>query len=175
MDIERADYSTIIKFGTLDDLKKKMEIESQHLSNIVDNTDDNGISLLQRALISRKFDIAQYLLNEGAKVNIIPKEGFNELHYLAANINFVDAIQVARLLINCGVDLNHVDIKYGNTALLSICLEILKRQTKEGLDFIEEIIKEIADIDIANKSGKSVRSLLNERGTDKIRALLREK
>lgn len=175
MDLQRADYATIIKFGTLDDFQKKIEMESQSLGGIIDTTDANEISLLQKALISRKFDIAKYLLNESAKVNIISKDGFNELHYLAANINFDDAIQVARLLINHGVDLNHVDKKYGNSALLSICLEILKRQTKEGMEFIEEIIEQNADVDIVNKSGISVRSLLDERGTDRIRLLLKEK
>lgn len=169
MDLQRADYGTVIKFGTLDDFQKKLDLESQSLIDVIDSTDANGISLLQKALISRKFDIVKYLLNEGAKVNIISKDGFNELHYLAANINFDAAIQIARLLIKHGVDLNHVDKKYGNSALLSVCFELLKRQTEEGMEFIEEIISQDTNIDIVNKSGICVRTLLNERGTDKIK------
>ena len=174
MDIKKADYGTIIKFGTLEDFMSKLELEAQNLGDIIDDLDANGISLLQKALISRKFDIAIYLLNERANVNVISKDGFNELHYLAANINFDGAIDLARVLIDRGADLNQIDNKYGNPAILSICLELLKRQTEEGIKFIEEVLSYQLNIDIINKSGISVRKLLTERGTDSIKKIILE-
>lgn len=174
MDLQKADYGTVIKFGTLEDFKSKLELEAKNLSDIIDDVDANGISLLQKALISRKFDIAKYLMNESAKVNVISKDGFNELHYLAANINYDGGIDLARLLISHGVDLNNIDNKYGNSAVLSICLELLKRQTEEGMSFMEEVLSHQLNIDIVNKSGISVRNLLNERGTDNIKKILKE-
>jgi ankyrin repeat protein len=174
MDIQNADYGTVIKFGTLDDFKNKLDIETKSLVDVIDNTDSNGISLLQKALISRKFDIANYLLIEGVKVNVISKDGFNELHYLAANINNEGALDLARLLIERGVNLNQIDDKYGNPAVLSICLELLKRQSEAGMKFIEDILSLQLNIDIVNKSAVSVRKLLNERGTDRIKKLIEE-
>ncbi|HKM03129.1 MAG TPA: ankyrin repeat domain-containing protein [Lachnospiraceae bacterium] len=174
MDLQKADYDTVIKFGTLDDLLNKLKLEAQKLSDIIDTADANGISLFQRALICRKFEVAHYLLNENVKINVISKEGFNELHYLAANINFDGALDLARLLIQRGCDLVQIDSKYGNTALLSVCLELLKRQSDEGMKFLEEVLSNHQNIDITNKSGISVRKLLKERGPDKIKELIKE-
>lgn len=164
MNLQKADYGTVIKFGSLEDLQCKLKIENQNIRDIMDTVDANGISLFQRALISRKFEIAHYLLNENVKINIISKEGFNELHYLAANINFDGAIDLARILIHRGCDLSQIDIKYGNTALLTMCLELLKRQSDEGMKFLEEVLSNHQNIDILNKSGISVRKVLTERG-----------
>lgn len=174
MDLQKADYGTIIKFGTLEDFMSKLKFEAQNLGDIIDDVDANGISLLQKALVSRKFDIARYLLNERAKVNVISKDGFNELHYLAANINFEGAIDLARLLIVRGVDLNQIDNKYGNPAVLSMCLELLKQQTEEGMKFVEEVLSSQLNIDIINKSAISIRKLLTERGTDSIKKIVKE-
>ena len=172
MDLQKADYGTTVKFGTLDDFLSKLTLESQKLRDIIDTIDANGISLFQKTLISRKLEIAHFFLNENAKINVISKDGFNELHYLAANINFDGALDLARLLIQRGCDLNQVDNKYGNTALLSICLELLKRQTEDGMKFIEKVLSTPQDVDITNKSGVSVRTLLKERGIDKIKELI---
>lgn len=174
MDLQKADYSAVIKFGSLEDLQCKLKIENQKIGDVIDTVDANGISLFQRALISRKFEVAHYLLNENVKINVISKEGFNELHYLAANINFDGAVYLARLLVQRGCDLSQIDNKYGNTALLSICLELLKRQSDEGMKFLEEVLSNHQNIDISNKSGISVRKLLTERGPDKIKELIKE-
>lgn len=104
----------------------------------------------------------------------LKKSTLNELHYLAANINFDGALDLARLLIQRGCDLSQIDNKYGNTALLSICLELLKRQSDEGMKFLEEVLSNHQNIDITNKSGISVRKLLTERGPEKIIELIKE-
>jgi ankyrin repeat protein len=174
MNLQKADYCTVIRFGSLDDLLRKLKLEGQKISDIIYTADANGISLFQKALISRKFEVAHYLLNENAKINVISKEGFNELHYLAANINYDGALDLARLLIKRGCNVSQIDNKYGNTALLSICLELLKRQSDDGMKFLEEVLSNRQNIDITNKSGISVRILLKERGSDRIKELIKE-
>lgn len=174
MDLQKADYGTVIKFGSLADLQHKLIIEDQKINDVIDTVDANGISLLQRSLISRKFEIAYYLLRENAQINVISKEGFNELHYLAANINFDGALDLARLLIQRGCDSNQIDNKYGNTALLSICLELFKRQSEEGMKFLEEVLQNHKSIDITNKSGISLRKLLIERGPEALMKVIKE-
>ncbi len=174
MDLQKADYGTVIKFGSQADFNNKLLLERQNLSEIINQIDINGVSLLEKALISRKFDIVKYFLNEGARVNIVSNEGFNELHYLAANINFEDAIEIARQLISSGVDLDHIDKKYGNSAMISLCLEFFKQRTELGMSFIEEMVLRKPNLDIANKSGVSTRALLKDRGTDRIKKILEE-
>ena len=58
--------------------------------------------------------------------------------------------------------------------MLSICLELLKRQSDEGMKFSEEVLSNPQNIDIANKSGISVRKLLTERGQEMIKELIKE-
>lgn len=174
MDIKKADYGTVIRFGKIGDFLEKLKFENKEIKDVIDITDNNGISLLEKALISRKFDIAKYLINENAKVNVISNEECNELHYLAANINFTGAIEIANILISRNVDLTLKDKKYGNSALLTLCQEILKKRTNEGIEFLIRCLNIHSNVDISdeNKAGYSVKRLIEERGTDEIKKAL---
>ena len=106
MDINKADYGTIIKFGNLELFKEKMKLEKHNIGEVLNIVDKNGISLLEKSLISRKFEIANYLLDNNVDINVISNEGCNELHYLSSNINFDGAIQIANRLIDMNVNLD---------------------------------------------------------------------
>lgn len=106
MDIKKADYGTVIKFGNLELFKEKMKLEKHNVDDVLNKVDKNGVSLLEKSLISRKFEIANYLLDNNANINVISNEGCNELHYLSANINFDGAIKIAYRLIDMNVDLD---------------------------------------------------------------------
>ncbi|MFZ0577323.1 MAG: ankyrin repeat domain-containing protein, partial [Psychrobacillus psychrotolerans] len=69
MDINKADYWTTIKFGNLELFLEKLKIEKKRVEEVVNFIDKNGISLLEKSLISRKFDIANFLLDNNAKIN----------------------------------------------------------------------------------------------------------
>ncbi|MET3659174.1 hypothetical protein ABIC55_004294 [Sporosarcina psychrophila] len=71
MDINKTDYWTIIKFGSLELFLEKLRIEKECIEEVVNSIDKNGISLLGKSLISRNFDIANFLLGNNANVNII--------------------------------------------------------------------------------------------------------
>ena len=163
MNISKADFDTIIRFGSLDDFERKLLTDGLSIDDVIDNVDSNGVSLLQRALISRKFDIARHLLNHGAKTNVISKDGYNDLHYIAANIDHPGAIELATKLIESGNDLNHRDNIYLNTAALSLCLEILKKRTADGMMFLQKILSYGVEKDSENRSGVSLRKVLAER------------
>lgn len=109
---------------------EKLNLENKSIDEVVNSTDKNGISLLEKSLISKKFDIANYLLDNNANVNIISNEGCNELHYLAANINCIGAVDLAYKLVEMDVDLNLKDKKFANSAIMSLCQEVLKERTK---------------------------------------------
>lgn len=46
MDINKADYGTVIKFGNLELFKEKMKLENQNFGEVINIVDKNGISLL---------------------------------------------------------------------------------------------------------------------------------
>lgn len=106
MDINKAGYGTVIKFGNLEFFKEKMKLEKHNIGEVLNIVDKNGVSLLEKSLISRKFEIAYYLLDNNADINVISNEGCNELHYLSSNINFDGAIQIANRLIDMNVNLD---------------------------------------------------------------------
>lgn len=175
MNLEKADYGTIVKFGTLIDLKEKMKQKKEDISEVVNLTDDSGMSLLEKSLVSRKFEISKYLLDNNSKVNIVSKEGNNEFHFLAPNINCNEAIEVGKLLLRKGTSVMQKEMKYGNAAFLSLCLEAFKGRSECTMEFIEECFDNVTDVDEKNNNGISVRKLIAERGTDKLKKQLEEK
>lgn len=172
MNIEKADYGTIIEFGTIKDFHLKLQIEGKTLDEVVDIVDKNGISLLEKSLIARKFDISKELLANNAKVNIISKDGCNEFHYIASNINYKGALDVAKILLDRGTLLTVKDRKYENSAFFTLCQEIFKVRSIDGLEFIESCFENIQEYDACNKMGYSIRMLINERGTDKLKQMM---
>lgn len=175
MNIEKADYGTIIKFGTLNDFLRKVELENDSMENVIHILDSSGVSLLEKSIIARKFEISHYLLNNGANVNIVSKEGLNEFHFLAANINSEGAIDIGRILLNRGVSVMQKERKYGNTAFFSLCVEAFKGRSEKVLEFLNDCLEGVTDIDDKNVSGYSIRSLINERGSEALKKRMETK
>ena len=175
MNIERADYGTIVTFGTLEDLNTKLKIENKKLEEIKDSIDDNGISLLEHCLISRKFDIANEILNLKPKINVVTKEGLNEFHCISANMKTLNAYDIAYKLLDMGVSLLQQEKKYGNTALFSFCYNINDKIDDIRLEFLKVCINRLTqrELDIKNKAGNSVKSIIIERGPNELKQLIK--
>ncbi|EPY6471527.1 hypothetical protein ACWO4B_002170 [Clostridium sporogenes] len=174
MDINKADYGTVIKFGNIELLKEKMKLEKKSINEVLNIVDKSGVSLLEKALTSRKFEIVNYLLDNNADINVISNEGCNELHYLAANINSNGAIQVANRLIDMNVNLDLKEKKYNNSSLGCLCQEVLKKRTEEGISLIIKCLKKNPNVKSLNNIGYSVENLINERGTDEMKKAMEE-
>lgn len=172
MNIEKADIGTVILLGTAHDFYMKLQMEGKNICEVIDDTDSNGVSLLQKSLIARKFDIAKILLENNAKVNCVTNSGCNEFHCISANINHGGALDIAKILLDRGVSLTAKDKKYGNSALFTLCYEIFKVRSAESLDFLETCFERVQDYDTCNKAGYSIRMLINERGTDKLKRMM---
>ncbi|OZS77776.1 hypothetical protein CF394_09585 [Tetzosporium hominis] len=172
MGVKDADYWTIIMFRSLEDFKQKLKNDQKQIHHVTNLIDDRGISLLQQSLISRKFDIANLLLDEGSIINNISTEGYNELHCIAAHLDDVHAIQLTHRLIDLNVDLDLQDKKYGNSALFTICYEAFKVRTSESDELIISCLKKKPNVIMKNKYGYSVKQLIEENGTaDMIKAM----
>lgn len=172
MNLIKADYWTVIMFGSLESFIEKLTIEKKQIDEIVNLVDEKGVSLLQQSLSSRKFDIANLLLDKGATVNHISTEGCNELHYIAAHIDDTRAIQLTYRLIVQGVDLDLKDNKYGNSAIFTLCYEAFKVGTKEANDLIVSCLKKQPNLETKNKSGYSLKQVIEARGTEHMKKAL---
>lgn len=167
--MKKADYWTVIMFGTLEDFKEKLNMEQKQLKQVINFVDDRGISLLQQSLISRKFDLTELLLDEGATVNNISNDSYNELHYVAAHLDDTRAIQLAHRFVDQGVDLDLLDTKYGNSAFFTISYEAFKVGTNEANKLIISCLKRQPNVELQNRSGYSVKQVIEERGTEEMK------
>lgn len=79
--------------------------------------DKDGSSLLECALAWAKVPIIDFLLNAKVPVNVVTKDGLNELHFAANQMNHEEMIPVVRRLVELGVDLDQKEKRYGNSAL----------------------------------------------------------
>lgn len=175
MNIEKADYGTVVKFGTLKDLYEKIKLKNDNVSDVVNWVDDSGMSLLERSLVSRNFEISKFLLDNNARVNIVSKEGNNEFRYLAPNINCNEAVEIGKILLSKGTSVMQKDAKHGNTAFFSLCMEAFKGRSESTMNFIEECFEKVTDVDEKNNNGFNIRKLIMERGSEELKKRLEEK
>jgi ankyrin repeat protein len=159
-------------FGGIDELKQKLRKDKKKLRDIMDMKNANDETLLEMALSYRKFELAKFLLSNGAKVNNISKDGYNEFHYLAANLHFDGALECAQLLLEKGVDLSVQDHKYENTAMFSLCLEALKHPSPTVCEFICACFTKKQGIDEKNIRGNTVRMMVEARGAPEMKTFL---
>ena len=172
MDIKKADYHTIMMFGGIDELNKKLRMDKKKLSDIIDIKNTHDETLLEIALSFRKFELAKHLLLNGAKVNNVSKDGHNEFHFLAANLYFDGAIECAQLLLEKDTDLSLQENRFSNTAMFALCLEALKHPSPSILAFICACLEKNQRIDEKNIRGNNVRTLIENRGTPEMKKIL---
>lgn len=175
MDIVKCDFGTVIRLGSLQDFCVKLQQEGKKAEEVIDFIDSKGMSLLEISLASRKFDTAKFLLSHDSKVNNISKEGCNEFHYIAGNIRYDGALEVAEILLEKGTSLLQKDNKYGNSAFFTLCQEIFKVRSEETMKFLENCLKKIDDYDDCNNAGYSIRMLINQRGTERLKQIMENK
>ncbi|GIN19036.1 hypothetical protein [Siminovitchia fordii] len=81
------------------------------------------------------------------------------MDFLAAKINFAGQVDEADRLVEKGVDLNLKDKKFSNSAIFTLCLEVLKKRTEEGDEFIVRCLKKQPNVHDRNKSGYSLKAI----------------
>ena len=114
-------------------------------------------AMLNDNLPEEKLKIIKYLLSEKVEVNFLSKkENRNALHYFfQANwrpkIEY--AYEVAKLLIDAGIDVNAVD-KFGSIPM-AYSVTLLKLATEELEPLYKLLLEAGSDYKLKNKSGKS--------------------
>lgn len=172
MNLEKAGYDTVILVGTMEDFLEKMRITGDKISDIVDWQDEMGVSLFLRSLGCGKFDIAHYLLENGANVNTVSKSGNNGFHILAPHLfRFEGAAEFLDILLERGVSLNAREKRFNNTAFFSLCRDGM--YAPAAVPFLEKCIREgLADLDAENIRGRSARDIILDYGPDSLKKLV---
>lgn len=174
MNLEKANFFTVIQFGTKKLFIKKLDMERCSLSDIVNIKDANGVSLLEISLANRKFDIARILIENDAKINVVSNDRCNELHYLSPNIDSDESITIAKQLIEAGVFLNLQDKKYKNTPFWYLCEKAIQKNSQEMNEIIKVCMKKAPDINVPNVAGNTIKSMLLERGNSALKEIVLE-
>ena len=156
----------------------------------------NGRSALIISCYSRNYEIAKYLLNHGANVNIRDNYDNTPLMYCGFVTGCAD---IAELLLQHGADVN-IQNEDGATALMCSCVErfidIVKlvlqydadvnirdnlgvtalmhscRIENADINIVKLLLKRNADIDVQNKAGETVLIIAIKRGHLDIAELL---
>lgn len=172
MDIKKASYSDVLRFGKEEDFYQKLNLENKTISDLL-HSESEGELLLRASIIGRKFLIAKILLETGVDVKWVMADGFNAFHLIAAHLYNENAVTVAEILLEKGADLSCQDKKYGNTAILTLCMETLKnRSLPTAREFVCRCLLKNKGIDTPNMSGISARTVIEQRGTSEMKAAL---
>lgn len=108
----------------------------------IDAQDYAGVSKLHRSIVDEDFDMANFLLTQGANPNLKDDEGRTPIFY-------VQDKDMLRLLIEHGAELNLCDV-YGEMPL-----------TRLNSDLIPTLIEAGADLDFKNRKGLTALHLLS--------------
>lgn len=168
MDLQKADFFTVAGFGSTKEFKEKLKMEQKEIADVLGIRSKSGASLLETSLSARRFDIAQLLLDAGISVNVVTRENYNELHLIAAHLREEGAVEIAKQLVEKGVDLNLPDKKYKNTPFWYLCMYSLSATGGSRLDFIRFCMERKPDIDWENITGRSTRTLVLQGGTKEM-------
>ncbi len=164
-------YQAIALARNLEYLKKQMIADSTSPQDINEIRFPGNVSLLEAALSARRFDIANYLLDMNAPVNVVTDEHNNELSIVTPWINDSEALMIAERLVKRDVDLTLADKKFGNPVLLSIVIECVQHINERKLQFMKACLdKEPNIFDLKNKRGVTIRMILSQRKLDYLMA-----
>lgn len=117
-----------------------------HIENFdINVTNENGLSLLHKAIAHKHSEIAFDLVWRSINVNIQDNKGQSSLHYLA----FFPDIELAKAIINNGAILELKD-HFGNTPLWYAVFN-----ARGNYDYVELLIQNKANPTLMNNAGRS--------------------
>ncbi len=160
MPTDKADIFTLAKFGVLETLKRKFNI------NEINKKSESGSNLLHYAISGGKFDIATFLINNRINVNYINLDGQTALHLICVNQN----LDVAKELLKKGADINLRD-KYGNNAMWTAVFNCKGR----NYEMVELFMTLNPDIMTKNNAGRSPLDFAMQVGNEKLINILLKK
>lgn len=144
-----------IQKGNIDNVKSFLETKD---INITDNF--KRTALINAALYNQT-SIIQWLLDQGAAINLQDKNGYTALHFSAQEAN----IDSTKLLLENKANPNIQDI-HGNTPAW---VAIMNWKAGANFDTLDQLVKNNADLTIKNNANRSALDLIPEQIKQKLK------
>ncbi len=143
------DFLLFVNDGNLEGIK---ETFSPDLLNTVDSSGDSALHI---AVLKKNLPIVQFLIENGADVNIQNKLGKTALHHAGEQ----NAVDIAKLIIAHGGRLDIYD-SYNNGPLWTATYNY--NEKKERFEIVELFLKHGADKNHKNNAGRSPLDFANQ-------------
>lgn len=137
-------------------LADEIEFHGVSFEQFMNQKNEDGDTLLHRAVKANNIQKVEYLILLGVDVNQKNNVGRSPLHVAARN----NAVEITKLLVAAGAHINQKNI-HGNTPL-----HLAIEWNSKGI--IQLLISAGADIAITNENGCTARALITMSGTRKI-------